>query len=77
MLFYHSPLQQNNTLVTSFCMQLYFRKGKYHCDESVLPVTKKRGVEKGRNQISPQMKTAFVFELKMRINMRVRFSSEG
>ena len=26
LIFYHLPLQQNNTLMTSFCMQLHFKK---------------------------------------------------
>ena len=32
LLFYHLPLQQNDALLTSLCMQLRFRKerGKYH-----------------------------------------------
>ena len=43
LLFYYLTLQQNDTLVTSLCMQLHFsgERGKYNCDESALPVIKK------------------------------------
>ena len=42
LLFYHLPLQQNHALVMSLFMQLHFsgERGKYHGDESALPVTK-------------------------------------
>ena len=43
LLFYYLTLQQNHALMTLLCMQLHFsgERGKYHCDESALPVTKK------------------------------------
>ena len=48
LLFYYLTPLQNQAPVTSLCMQLHFseERGKYHCDESALPVTIK---EKGKN----------------------------
>ena len=42
-------LKQNRAFVTSLCMQLLFigERGKYHCNESALPVTKKERGDKG------------------------------
>ena len=42
LLFYYQPLQQNHALVMSLFMQLHFsgERGKYHGNESALPVTK-------------------------------------
>ena len=54
LLFYYLMLQQNDALVTSLCMQLYFsgEGGKYHCDERALPVPKKGGVDKVKIHLS-------------------------
>ena len=43
MILLYYNLAQNDALVTPLCMQLHFaeERGKYHWDESVLPVTKK------------------------------------
>ena len=51
LIFYYLTLQQNHALETSFCMQLHFseKRGKYHCDVSALPVTKKERGEKGKS----------------------------
>ena len=71
LLFYHFPLQQNSNFVTSFCMQLHFRKerSKYHCDKSVLPVTKKEVLRKAnRHQPSDEKQTCISYLNTGRLN---------
>ena len=54
-------------------MKISVERGKYYCEESALPVIKKRGVEKGKNvsdlrqkmdtHIVARFKPVFVFTL--------------
>ena len=76
LLFYYSTLQQNHALMMSLCMSLHFsgERGKYHCDESALLVTKKERAQERQKRISYWV---FVFALKTCNNMSVCFSSEG
>ena len=55
----------------SLCMQLLFtgERGKYHCDESALHVTKKREGEKGKNE-SPSHIVAHFKRKHKNINRR-------
>ena len=59
LIFYHLLLQQNNALMMSLYMHLLFigERGKYHCHESALPVTKKERGEKGENPSALGWKT--------------------
>ena len=70
LLFYYLTLQQNHALVTPLCIQLHFsgEMGKYHVNESALPVTENRGGEKG--------KTASALGWKTDTNIGVLFKHE-
>ena len=59
LLSYYYTLQQNHAFLTSLCIQLHFsqERGKYHCDESALPVTRKERGEKGKSASDLRWKT--------------------
>ena len=48
--FYYLALQQNEALMMSICIQLYFsgQRGKPRCDGCALPAHKKKGNKKGK-----------------------------
>ena len=56
LLFYHLPLQQNNALVTSLCI-LVGKEVNTMAMRVPLPVTKKKGGEKGKNASALGWKT--------------------
>ena len=58
LLFYYLAPLQNDTVVTSQCVQLTFgdKREVYELDGSALPVTEKESKRKGKKNIDPKMK---------------------
>ena len=58
MLFYYLAPLQNDSIVTSRCMQFTFgdKREVYLLDESVLPVTEKESMREGKKSMGPRMK---------------------
>ena len=58
MLFYYLAPLQNDSIVTSRCMQFTFgdKREVYLFDESAIPVTEKESMREGKRSIGPWMK---------------------
>ena len=58
MLFYYLASLQNNSIVTSQCMQFIFgdKREVYLLEESALPVTKKESMQERKRSIGPRVR---------------------
>ena len=78
MLFYYLDPLQNDSLVTSRCMQLTFgdKREVYLLDKSALPVSKKESLQEGNKSIGPRIKIKNI-EIKNLLQKQPRLMQGG